>query len=867
MKIRVTYILSFVFITILLACVGFGTIYAQEVVGTPMDDGRIDNFPGFRVCGKFFPYLDTIRPKVALVLSGGGSRGISQIGVLQEFEKAHIPIDMIIGSSMGSIIGGLYASGYSAEELDSIARSLNWNQILALSDAVSRSELFLQQKQEEEQSFLTLRLNGLTPVLPSSLASGQRLTTLLTKLVLNAPYHVIHSFRDLKIPFEAVATDMISGKRVVISSGDLAQAIRASSTVPVIFSPINSGSLELVDGGLISNIPVDVARDMGADIVIAVNTTSPLRSATNIDNIWDAVDQMTSITMQLSNKLQLEKADIVITPRLDDHLASDFTNLDSVIYQGKIAADSQLARIDSLYRLKLQQLNTRRTAMNLGTLNDSLNIQTDDSISITHPYYSNSLLLISNVKFEGDSLISDSVLIQPFNDLLSHYVTPAQINQSCEGLISIFRKADMGMARIERVDYDSITATLSIEINEGSIVKIALNGNTVAKSFLIRREFPLNANDLFITTKAIQGIDNIYSTGLFGQVLLSTSFDPLPILSIDVTEKSSRLLRFGLRVDNERNGQVSVSLSDEDLFGDGIRAGFSFDGGLRNRLGQFFFGTTRILNTDLTYNFSVFSGFQDVNVFWPISPDPIGEYRIIRNGYELSIGTQIKRFGTVSAALNYGWDKIKQRQNFNDTFSGRIVFLRIGSSVDTRDKSSFPNSGILSNIYFESSLKGLNSQTPFTKMYFDYETFQTAFSLFTFAQHYIFGFGDSRLPLSRQFDLGGEASFYGLRQDALVGRQIFLASWGLRLKLPFKLFFDTYLSGRFDIGDVWQEQSNIILKTLKQGIGISLGFDTPIGPASFSAGKAFYPEQSTFFAPWIFYFSVGVEIPTVSIYR
>ncbi len=199
------------------------------------------------VNGKFFPYLSESRPKVALVLSGGGSRGISQIGVLEEFEKAHIHIDMIIGASMGSIIGGLYASGYSAADMDSIARTLDWNQLLALSDAVNRSELFLQQKQAEEQSFLMLRLNGLTPILPSSLASGQRLTTLITRLVLNAPYRVIHSFDDLKIPFRAVATDMISGKRVIISTGDLAQAIRASSTVPVIFSPIHAGTLQLVE--------------------------------------------------------------------------------------------------------------------------------------------------------------------------------------------------------------------------------------------------------------------------------------------------------------------------------------------------------------------------------------------------------------------------------------------------------------------------------------------------------------------------------------------------------------------------------------------------------------------------------------------
>ena len=828
-----------------------------------------------RVRGKFFPYFAKPRPKVALVLSGGGSRGLSQIGVLEEFEEAHIPIDIVIGASMGSIVGGLYACGYSASEMDSIARSIDWNQLLALSDAVSRSELFLQQKQEEEQSFLTIRLNGITPILPSSLASGQRLTTLLTKFVLNAPYHVIHSFDDLKAEFRAVATDMVSGKRVVISKGDLAQAIRASSTVPVIFSPIHSDTLELVDGGLISNIPVDVAREMGADIVIAVNTTSPLRSAPNIDNIWDAVDQMTSITMQLSNKLQLEKADIVITPHLENHLASDFTKLDSIIYQGKIAADKEIAKIDSLYKIKQVEFAAASSAKPIyADPSDTLPLQTDDSISTVHPIYSNSLLLISEVKFDGATRIPDSTLIQPFSDLLGHYVTPMQINHACEQILWIYRKADFGMARIKDVDYDSTTAVLNLKIDEGNISRISLNGNIVARSFLIRREFPLKTNEVFTTSRAIDGINNIYSTGLFGQVLLSSAFSaadtsvvPCSDLTIDVSEKSSRLLRLGLRVDNERNGQLFTSLSDEDLFGDGIRGGISFAGGLRNRIAQFFFGTTRIVNTELTYNFSAFTGFQDVNVFGQFDSVPIGEYRIIRSGYELSVGTQIRRFGMVDAALDYGWDRIKSLQNRSDTLSARIASLKIGSSVDTRDKSAFPTSGILSNIYFETSLKGLNSEMPYTKIYFDYETYQTAFSLFTLTQHYVYGFGDNTLPLSRQFSLGGDDLFYGLRQDALVGRQIFLASGELRLKVPFPFFFDTYISGRFDIGDVWAEQKNIVLKSLKQGIGGSLGFDTPIGPIAFSAGKAFYPGEPILSTPWIFYFRIGIEVPTVSNYQ
>ncbi|MCL5266754.1 MAG: patatin-like phospholipase family protein [Bacteroidetes bacterium] len=831
-----------------------------------------------QVAGKFFPYLEPGGPKVALVLSGGGARGIAQIGVLEALERAHVPIDLIVGTSMGSIIGGLYASGYDAEELDSVALAQNWSQLLALSDAVSRSDLFLQQKQAAEQSFLVIRLNGLTPVLPSSLSSGQRLTTLLTRLVLNAPYRVIHSFDDLKIPFRAVATDMISGKRVVISKGDLAQALRASSTVPVVFSPIRTDSLQLVDGGLVSNIPVDVARNLGADIVIAVNTTSPLRSEASMDTPWDALDQVTSIMAQLSDKLQLEKANIVITPKLDEQYASDFNNLDTLIYEGRVAAEKQIDRIDSVYESKSRQMLADKISQTKSPDpgGPRLALQTEDTLNMKRPYYRTSHIFISKVKLSGASRLPDSILVRPFDGFIGHTVTPVQINRACEKLIWIFRKASLGMARITNVSYDSSTAILEIDVDEGEISGILLRGNTVAKPFLIRREFPLKKGELFTTNRAIEGINNIYSTNLFSQVLLWTNYNPLPALTIDVSEKSSRLLRFGFRADNERNGQIFSSLSDEDLMGTGTRVGISFSGGLRNRLGEVFLGTTRILNTDLTYGFRAFTGFRDVYYYtdepssnpneWDLTST--GEYRIIRDGYEFSVGTQIKRFGVVKASLSYGWDKLKPLQNFDQKFSARIVSLRVGSFVDTRDKYAFPKSGILSNIYFETSVKGLNSEISFSKIFFEYEAYQTAFSIFTFKQHYQFGFGDATLPLTRQFSLGGQDLFYGLRDDALRGRQVFLASFELRVKLPIKIFFDTYLSGRFDLGDVWAQQQNIVLKTLKQGIGGSLGFDTPIGPIAFSAGKAFYPGKETRFqtlsTPWTFYFRVGVEIPTVT---
>jgi len=178
------------------------------------------------------------RPRVALVLSGGGARGAAQIGVLRAFERHHIPIDFISATSMGAIIGGLYVSGYSVAEIESITVHTDWNEVLSLSDETRRRDLFLDQKVARDRTFLAVRFQGLTPIIPSAVASGQRLTDWLNNEILQALYHPHPDFDHLKIPFRAIATDLISGRRVVIGDGSLAEAIRASATTPLLFDPI-----------------------------------------------------------------------------------------------------------------------------------------------------------------------------------------------------------------------------------------------------------------------------------------------------------------------------------------------------------------------------------------------------------------------------------------------------------------------------------------------------------------------------------------------------------------------------------------------------------------------------------------------------
>ena len=316
------------------------------------------------------------KPEIAFAFSGGGARGLSQIGVLRAFEEAGIRPDLIVGTSMGSIVGGLYAAGYRVDQLDSIAHETDWNDLLTLSNQSDRRDLFVDQKVTEDRAIFSLRLDGLNPILPTSFNDGQKLSNHLNILAFNAPLHSESSFDLLAIKFRAVCADLITGRLVILESGSLSNALRASSSVTFFLAPIKADSLLLVDGGLVANIPVDIAKNNGGDFIIAVNTTSELWPEKDLSTPWIVADQIVSIPMKQNNADQLSKADFVITPELNTILSTDFNLVDSLIFLGynttKPLLDSLKSKIDSavynslsgkekyFYKLKLSDSLTQK---------------------------------------------------------------------------------------------------------------------------------------------------------------------------------------------------------------------------------------------------------------------------------------------------------------------------------------------------------------------------------------------------------------------------------------------------------------------------------------------------------------------------
>lgn len=278
------------------------------------------------------------RLKIGLALSGGGARGIAHVGVLKALEEKNIPIDYIAGTSMGAVVGGLYATGMSPEDLDWAVKSVDWDN--ALTPSSKRKLKDYQQRQEEKDYFADIEI-GISKEGAKSgtgLVGDHKVMLELQRLVGSFSEQ---NFDQFPVPFRAVTTDLNAGEAYVIDHGDLAMAMRASMAVPLVLGPVKHQDRMLVDGGMLNNLPVDVVKAMGADIVIAVNISSPLAQVDETSSVLAVTYQSIDVALVQNTKKSLLSADVVIQPALKDIDASMFDQAEAMINDGYLSTFSQ----------------------------------------------------------------------------------------------------------------------------------------------------------------------------------------------------------------------------------------------------------------------------------------------------------------------------------------------------------------------------------------------------------------------------------------------------------------------------------------------------------------------------------------------
>ncbi|MEO8101525.1 MAG: patatin-like phospholipase family protein [Betaproteobacteria bacterium] len=305
------------------------------------------------------------RPKVALVLSGGGARGFAHIGALKVLRELNVPVDMVVGTSMGALVGGAFAAGYPMEALEALMKETSWDDVFTTK--APRQDLDFRRKDEDNKTIgrFTFGLTREGLVFPRATFSSHVLEEVLRRIA--APSLEVDNLDDLALPFRSVATDLYTGEFVVLEHTSLFNAMRASMSIPGAFAPLPLGEALLVDGGLARNLPIDVARKMGADIIIAVNVGTPLMPPDRLNSALDIAQQMINILTEQNVRQSLSELtarDILISPKLGELTFTDFVNGPEIVERGEAAARAQGERLRalSLPAAEFAAREARRTA-------------------------------------------------------------------------------------------------------------------------------------------------------------------------------------------------------------------------------------------------------------------------------------------------------------------------------------------------------------------------------------------------------------------------------------------------------------------------------------------------------------------------
>ena len=381
---------------------------------------------------------DKTKPKIGLVLSGGGAKGFAYVGVLKAMEEAGIRPDYIVGTSIGSIVGGLYAIGYSADQLDTLIRNINWD--LVLSNNVPLTYISYEEKEYYNRYLITLPFIDKKPSLPSGVIEGQMLSDLLNKLTWPAMKY--KSFNEFPIPFRCVATDVSTGKTIVFDKGSLAEALRASMSIPSAFTAVDLDSTLAVDGGILNNFPVDEVINMGADYIIGLDVSDGFENAKDIGSITGILAQISMFESLKRTEKDIEKCDFYLNLDLQDYGVSDFSSSGEILEIGNNIGEETKQKFKEIAK----QLNIDSKE------HEIINITTDS-------------IKVDNIIIEGNSRVPDKLILSKLNINEGEIVSQKDVEEAILRVYGInsFKKV---LYEIEYVENTDNMYNLQIHISE-----------------------------------------------------------------------------------------------------------------------------------------------------------------------------------------------------------------------------------------------------------------------------------------------------------------------------------------------------------------------------------------------------------------
>jgi predicted acylesterase/phospholipase RssA len=770
----------------------------------------------------FADAADSTNVQTALVLGGGGTRGAGHIGVLRALEEANVKIDLIIGSSMGALIGGFYCAGYSPDQIEKFLLEIDWDEIY--DDAPNRSSLFPQRKDQRERALLEVRFSRSgSPYIPKALSRGQKLRSELTRRVIQSPYGNQTDFNSLRIPLRIVATNFLSGEKMVFTGGDLGELIHASVAVPLLYDPVLVDTLMLVDGGLTDNLPIEVAVENGADFIIASDFSSPLRTRQDLIAPWEIADQVTGIMMYDRLQTKRKLANLLIRPELSNKFPGNWDALSLTVEQSYSAARDSLRKY--AYLLPSPQLMTRAKRY---LFNDvSIPASPDGQI-------------VSRFSPADNCSLPTAIL-----DSIANYIN--NLSPAPSGNIDAAKHIDEILIRNRQpflsLNYQLHEDTLIIAYRKPILSDIKISGLTYTDSMIVTRELTLRRGECVDYNKLMKSYDNVFSTDHFDRVgmqLIPVSRDSFQ-LQIKVNEKQNNLLQIGGRYDNTRFTKGFIEFSNQNIFGYGIQNKLYFEAGEMDGAGRLTLAVDRLGYTQLTAGVEAYLGQGRQRRYTEESGRDMLIYREKRNGFQMYIGWQVERFGQI---LLWGsFEKISsiypsENRLYPDR-DMRVSRVMLTSRSDLRNSRIFPIRGNNNrwSLQIGNYVEGNTSQQ-YARFFLQLSEWYNIQKKHAFGVLLQSGLGDSNVPYEDYFSWGGVWQMPGFVDREFAAPTFMLLRADYRWLIDVDLPGDYYLhlagaAGKSSIdSDTFLRFDDVIY-----GWAAGISIDTIVGPLQLFYGR------------------------------
>ncbi len=719
------------------------------------------------------------RPKIGLALGGGGAKGGAHVGVLKVFEELNIPVDYIAGTSIGGIVGGLYASGMTADQLEQAIANIDWNE--ALRDKPPRRDLSFRKKEENARYLLDLELGiGRGGIKwPSGFVSGQNLFFLLQSLTLNVAD--VMDFHDLPIPFKCVATDVNSGEMEILDSGYLATALRATMAIPGFFAPVQIEDQLLVDGGLVNNLPVDVVREMGADIVIAVDLGEELSAREVTASMIQIYQQTMRMLTRPNVRSRLEMADMVINPGVAGFGTMAFNQIDEIMAMGYEKA-AELEDELSRYSIDPEQY---------AALRERQKQPVPDPVTVDF------------IEFRGNQRVDDRIVERA---ILLEPGTKIGFDLEADDIRNIFESRSRREQRIQK------------QMAEGE---------------------PVGLRSLFLDLRRLYGLGDFQTVDFRFE---NRGEETGVIIGMKEKPWGPNFIHFGLELSSDLEGATDIefllNLTKTRL----NKRGAEFRGDLvigKNRLlfGEFY----QPFTFDGDWFFAPRLALGDERIKYFEDGNSIAELNVGGLTAGIDIGRQFNRMNETRLGVDFGWEDVSvetgalppediEDVDLSDIRTGGIRLL---SRWDSLDNINVPRDGVFGFLRAYQSLEDLGAALNYLKI----GTQTSAF--FGGGKHtglvaFDLGWSDGDLPIYDTFTLGGLGSLSGFTNLELRGQYKGVG----RLGYYHQTFKSWFLGGWFEAGNVFQTTSEITSSDLIYTATAILAMDSKFGPIYLAYGYA-----------------------------